>query len=55
MFKKRAKGLPSSFENRKKVFKKMEAKKSLSLESDFELFNRPLSAYNTWIRWRRQR
>ena len=31
MIKKRAKGLPSSFENRKKVFEKMEAKKSLSL------------------------
>jgi len=30
MIKKRAKGLPSSFEKRKKVLEKMEAKKSLS-------------------------
>ena len=31
MIKKRAKGLPSSFEKRKKNLEKMEAKKSLSL------------------------
>ena len=35
MFKKRAKGLPSSFEKRKKVFEMMEAKKSLFLASFF--------------------